>query len=256
MRLTIVDDYDALSDLAAQLVIDLIKAKPDAVITLPAGSTPIGMYARLVQAFREGKVDFSRIRLFDIDTVVAPLEDPHTHYSYLMEHLVRWTNVSRDKWYYLDSSPSDVVRFANEYEQRIRAAGGIDLVIDGLGHNGHLGYNEPGSSFSSRTRMVALHEKTRRANARWYSSVEQVPATGITMGVGTILEARFIVILVSGRDKAEIVRRVVEGPVTEEVPMTAIRLHRNSRMIIDRDAARMLSPLSFAAAESGSEIGC
>ncbi|QUL99359.1 MAG: glucosamine-6-phosphate deaminase [Candidatus Fermentithermobacillus carboniphilus] len=254
MRLTIVNDYEELSCVSAELIISLLQEKPDAVITLPAGGTPIGMYSRLVDAYRKGRVDFSRMRLFDIDTVYAPRSDPHTHYSYIREHFSSKTNLNPDNWFYLDPMPDDAERFAQEYEDKIRDVGGIDLVIDGLGHNGHLGYNEPGSEFSSRTRMVVIHEKTRKANARWYSSLEEVPKTGITMGIATIMEARRIVILVSGKDKAEIVRRVVEGPITEEVPMTVIRTHRNSAMIVDKAAARMLSPLTLRKVRLGEEF--
>lgn len=255
LRLVIVDDYEELSRLAAQVVIDLLREKPDAVVTLPAGATPVGMYSRLVYAYRNGLVDFSRMYMFDIDTIIAPRSNRHTHSSYMMEHFVSKTNLDPSRWFRLEPMPDDMQSFVNEYEQRIRQANGIDLVIDGLGHNGHLGYNEPGSEFWSRTRMVAIHEKTRKAHSKWYSSLDEVPRFGITMGIATIMEARRLVILVSGKDKAEIVRRVVEGPITEEAPMTVIRRHRNSAMVVDRAAARMLSPSTLAEARLGQDFG-
>lgn len=242
MRVRIVRDYEELSSVAAKIVIDLVSRKHDAVLTLPAGGTPIGMYRKLVEAYERGMVDFSGIRLFDIDTVLAPRSDPHSHYSYIVKHFASGTNLRRDNWFVLEPSPTDTEAFCREYDLQVARLGGIDLVMDGLGHNGHFGYNEPGCSFSSVTGEVTIAERTRQANARWYASADQVPTKGLTMGISTIMQAREIVILVSGRDKAQIVRRVCEGPVTEEVPMTVIRRHPASLMVIDEDAAHLLTP--------------
>lgn len=241
MRVTPVEDYDRLSDVAAGIVMDLVRRKPDAVIALPAGGTPVGMYQRLVNAYGRAEIDFSRVKLLDIDTVKAPREEPHTHYSYIVQHLVSKVNLRKENWFVLDPMPADPESFCRSYDEKVRLLGGIDLVMDGLGHNGHFGYNEPGSSFGSATREVTIAERTRRANARWYKDLSEVPSRGFTMGIRTISGASEIVILVSGRDKAEIVRRVCEGPICEEVPMTVIRTHGNSRMIVDFAAATLLT---------------
>lgn len=242
MDVLVVRGYDELSREASRLVLELVHRKPDLCLALPSGGTPVGMYQNLVRAAAEGTVDFSGIRLFDIDTYAGiPEDSPHTNRSYLMHHFVSRVSLKESQWVPMNSETVDWPAYAEEYETRIRLSGGLDLMVDGLGHNGHLGYNEPGSSFYSRTRLVEIAKRTRLANARFFPSLENVPRYGFTLGIGTILEASQIVILASGTGKSEIVRRVVEGPITEEVPMTAIRRHRNAILIIDEDAAGRLT---------------
>lgn len=242
MEVRVLKDYASLSSAAAEIVIDLVRRKPDCVLTLPSGGTPIGMYEALVRAYDEGRVDFSKITLFDLDTYAFLSDaDPRSNYSYLMKHFAGKVNLDPARWLRLDGAGERAAERAAGYEREIALAGGLDLAVIGIGHNGHIAYNEPGSSFESRTRLVELAGSTKSANARFVSSPDEVPAHGLTMGVGTMMDAREIVMLASGEGKAAIVARMVEGPVSEDVPATALRLHQRSLVILDQDAARRLS---------------
>jgi glucosamine-6-phosphate deaminase len=199
------------------------------------------MYEELARMHERGEIDFSSAHLFDLDTYAGiSLSDPRSHHQYMMRHFVTKVGFDPSRWVYLDPTHPDLEEMCRRYEERIARAGGLDLVIDGLGHNGHLGYNEPGAPWDSRTRLTELHPMTIRANARWVNSEDEVPRYGLTMGIATILEAKKLVIIVSGLDKAEIVAKVLLGPATLEVPMTAVRSHRDVTFLLDEAAASRL----------------
>ncbi|HEY8346472.1 MAG TPA: glucosamine-6-phosphate deaminase [Symbiobacteriaceae bacterium] len=246
MRTVVVADYAALSHLAAGIVAGFIWAHPRAVLGLPTGSTPEGFYRALVAT----GVSFREVRTFNLDEYVGlPRECPQSYYMYMKTRLYDHVDLRPENAHIPDGLASDPEEECRRYEAAIRRAGGLDLVVLGLGHNGHIGFNEPGTPWDIRTHRVTLAESTRRANARFFGSVEAVPREAITMGIGTILEARRILVLVSGEDKAEIVKRFLEGSPSVSVPATALRQHPDVTVIVDRAAASRLASSAGKGAE-------
>ncbi len=227
MLVRIARDYEEMSAQAAEVVIGAIREKPDCVITVPAGRTPVGMYQILIRECSEGRLDFSRVRLVDIDTVAKePILAPQSHYMRLKRMLVGNINVAEGAWLYMDTMPADVGAYCRAFEDAILRLGGQDLAIAGLGADGHIGMDLPGSPFESRTRLVTLPDGRQ----------------GLTLGIATILEAKKVLLVAATSEKAAIVKRVIEDPVTTDVPATALRNHPDALMIIDEEAAADLSP--------------
>lgn len=233
--------YDEMSGLALSMVTDLLAARPSAVLGLPTGGTPLGFYRRLAQS----GLDLRQVRTFNLDEYLGlDRKHPGSYHSYMERHLFSLVNLPPEHREIPDGTATDPDAECRRYEAAIRAAGGIDLLLLGLGHNGHIGFNEPGTSWESRTRVVRLSAITRRANARFFGSVSQVPREAITMGIGTILEARQILMLVSGAGKAETVDRFLNGPLTVDLPATALRTHPDVTVLLDQVTATQLQELS------------
>lgn len=242
MTITVASDYAALCDLAADRIAALVQAKPDAVLGLATGSTPLGVYARLVRRYQAGLLDFSQVTCFNLDEYYPmPAESPHSYHFFMQEHLFR--HVPCLRWFVPDGSPGTPEQIAGrcrEYEAQIAGAGGIDLQLLGIGRTGHLGFNEPGSPPNSRTRLVTLSAITREDAAAGFGGLDFVPKQAVSLGLGTILEAREIVVLASGAAKAEIVQESTEGEETARVPASRLRTHPNVRLYLDLDAAARL----------------
>lgn len=242
MLVIIKDDYEAVSAEAAGLVVDRLLRKPSLVVGLATGSTPLGLYHELIRRHREDGVDFSKITTFNLDEYVGlPPSHPQSYHCFMEENLFRHINTDSRFVHLPNGMATDIEAHADWYEQEIGRLGGIDLQILGIGANGHIAFNEPGSSLGSRTRVKTLTRQTREDNARFFGSLEQVPKYAITMGVGTIMEARELVMIASGEGKAEAVRAAVEGPLTAMVPASMIQMHRKAYVIVDRAAASSLS---------------
>lgn len=224
MRVLVTPDYQTLSEEAAAIVARAIRAKPALTLGLPTGNTPLGLYEQLIRRYQSEKLDFSGVRTFNLDEYIGlPPDDPRSYRSYMSARLFEHINVSPQNTHIPDAS--------SDYEDLIRKAGGIDLLIVGIGANGHIAFNEPGSAFDSRTRIVQLAPETiQRAGSN-------VPHTAITMGIATILDARKILLLVSGAEKTEVVRRALRGPVSETVPASALQRHSDVIVIMDEAAA-------------------
>ncbi len=238
MRTLVYNSYADLSRKAAEIVADLVRHQPDAVLGLPTGGTPEGFYAALCEL----DVDFARVRTFNLDEYLGlPADHPQSYYSYMRTHLFDRVDIPPAQTHLPNGMAIDPEAECARYEQALRAAGGLDLVILGVGHNGHIGFNEPGTSWSSRTRRVQLAQRTREANARFFGSLDKVPTEALTMGIGTILEARRILLLASGESKAEIVRRTLQAAPSEEIPSTALRAHPDVTVLLDRAAAGSLA---------------
>lgn len=237
MRIEIFDTYAQLSQRAADLVIDLVRRKPAAVLGLPTGATPEGLYA----ALRRSGVSFGQVQTFNLDEYLGlPREHPESYHTFMRQHLFDHVDLLPDHTHIPDGMAADPEAECARYEEALRQAGGLDMLLLGLGLNGHIGFNEPGSPWGARTRKVQLAEKTRQANARFFDAPEQVPAEAITMGIGTMLEARQILLLATGETKAEVVRRALEGEPSEQVPATALQGHPNVTVLLDRAAAALL----------------
>ena len=239
---TISPDYAALCDVAAERIAALVQERPDAVLGLATGSTPLGVYERLIQRYQNGQVDFSQVTCFNLDEYYPMLPDsPHSYHFFMRRHLFQHINCSR--WFVPDGSagtPEQIAERCRTYEAQIVDAGGIDLQLLGVGRTGHLGFNEPGSLPDSRTRLVTLDPLTREDAAAGFGGLAAVPSQAVSMGLGTILDAQEIVVLASGAAKAEIVRQAVEGEETAQVPASWLRTHPNVRLYLDQGAASRL----------------
>jgi len=234
--------YDEMSKAAAQLVVDVLNTKPNAVLGMATGSTPLGLYQELVRLFKAGQVDFSRVTTFNLDEYVGlNANHPQSYHFFMHEHFFQHVNIPRHNINIPSGTTSNYPAFCQWYEGRIAECGGIDLQILGIGSDGHIAFNEPGSSLSSRTRLKTLSKQTIDDNARFFERREDVPVYAITMGVGTILDARSLILVASGKGKSKAISQAVEGPVTSMVTASAIQMHREATVIVDDAAATGLT---------------
>lgn len=243
MRLIIEPDYNKLSKWAADYVIECIrKAAPTAekpfVLGLPTGSSPIGMYEELVKACKEGRISFRHVISFNMDEYVGlPTEHPESYHSFMHRHLFDHIDILPQNIHILNGNASDLTAECEAYEQAIEATRGIDLFIGGIGPDGHIAFNEPGSSLVSRTRIKTLTTDTVLANSRFFDNdTNLVPKRALTVGVGTVMDAREVMILVNGHTKARALREAVEGAVSQMWTITALQLHRHSIIVCDEAA--------------------
>ena len=242
MEVVIKRDYEQMSKAAAQLVVDVLNTKPNAVLGMATGSTPLGLYQELVRLYKAGHVDFSRVTTFNLDEYVGlPANHPQSYHYFMREHFFQHVNIPQHNINIPSGTTSNYPAFCHWYEGRIAECGGIDVQILGIGTDGHIAFNEPGSSLSSRTRLKTLSKQTIDDNARFFERRESVPVYAITMGVGTILDARRLVLVASGKTKAKAIAHAVEGPVTSMVTASAIQLHRDATVIVDGEAAAGLT---------------
>lgn len=247
MEVVIVPDAGAVGQVAAGAVADLVARRPEAVLGLATGSSPTSLYRELARRVGAGELSLARCRGFMLDEYVGlPADHPERYRSVVEADLVRPTDLPTERVHGPDGLATDLLAACAAYEQAIREAGGIDLQILGVGADGHIAFNEPGSSLSSRTRIKTLTDQTRRDNARFFGGdVEAVPRHCLTQGVGTILEARHVVLLASGRAKADAVHHVVEGAVTAMWPGSALQLHPHVTVVVDEDAAARLQLAAY-----------
>jgi len=246
MEIVISPDPASASRQAAGYFATLLKRKPDAVLGLATGGSPVPFYRELVRMRREQGLDFSRCTTFNLDEYVGLGPDhPASYRRFMEENLFSGINVPADRIHIPDGLTTDIPAHCAAYEKAIADAGGIDVQILGIGSDGHIGFNEPASSLASRTRIKTLTERTRRDNARFFSTPEDVPQHVITMGIGTIMAARRIIMLAFGESKAEAVAAMVEGPVTAMVPASILQMHETVKVLIDAPAASKLKKQEY-----------
>lgn len=240
LKFVIKDTYDEMSRAAADIVAGCISGNPECVLGLATGSSPVGMYQCLVDDCNAGKISFADVTSFNLDEYCNLSPENDQSYRYFMD-----TNL----FSHVDIDPSAAnlpsgidadEKTCAAYDSSIDSAGGIDLQVLGIGHNGHIGFNEPDSSFPVGTHIVDLKESTIEANSRFFDSIDDVPKSAITMGIGTIMKARKIVVVANGEGKAEIVKKAFEGPVVPDVPASVLQLHPDVTVVLDREAASML----------------
>ncbi len=238
MEIIIEKTYEEMSKAAARMVAGVLNTKPDAVLGMATGSTPLGLYKELIRMHKEEGLDFSQATTFNLDEYVglSPTHLQSYHY-FMQENLFKHINIDPKNTYVPSGTEDDYAAYCRQYEQRIADSGGIDVQILGIGSDGHIAFNEPSSSLNSRTRLKTLAESTIDDNARFFEKREDVPIYAITMGVGTILEARKLLFLANGNSKAAAVAAAVEGPVTSMVTASALQLHVDSVVFLDREAA-------------------
>jgi glucosamine-6-phosphate deaminase len=242
MEVFIKPTYDEMCKAAAQEVANVMNTKPNAVLGLATGSTPLGLYKELVRMHRDEGLDFTHVTSFNLDEYVGLRGDhPQSYHYFMNENLFQHINIPKQNTYIPSGTTQNYKAFCQWYEQRIEECGGIDLQILGIGSDGHIAFNEPTSSLSSRTRLKTLAKPTIDDNARFFDKREDVPIYAITMGVGTILESRSTILLANGVNKAAAVAATVEGPITSMFTASALQLHPSTLVFLDDEASRDLT---------------
>jgi len=241
MEVVVLPTYAEMSRAAAAVVAEVLNEKPNAVLGMATGSTPLGLYQELVRKHREEGLDFAQVSSFNLDEYVGlQPTHPQSYHHFMHENFFKHVNMAPGNIYIPSGTTSNYQAFCQWYERRIEECGGIDVQILGIGSDGHIAFNEPGSSLSSRTRLKTLAKPTIDDNARFFERPADVPIYAITMGVGTILEARTLVLLANGKNKSSAVAAMVEGPVTSMVTASALQMHPSARVFLDEPAAAEL----------------
>jgi len=246
MQVIIKDTYEGMNRESAEIIRDAIHLKPNLVLGLATGSTPIGTYRELIRMYEAGELDFSKVITFNLDEYVGlPTTHKQSYYYFMHENLFNHININPMNVHVPSGVVTDFNRYCQWYEDEIKKAGGIDLQVLGIGSDGHIGFNEPGTSLASRTSVVTLTEETIRDNSRFFDHEEDVPRFAITMGVGTIMEAKHCLLLANGIKKADPVAALVEGPITSQVTASALQMHPNATVIVDSSAASKLKRIDY-----------
>jgi glucosamine-6-phosphate deaminase len=242
IRLVITDDYLEMSRQAAEWVAREITTKPGLVLGLATGSTPLGMYKELIEMYRNGRIDFSQVTTFNLDEYVGlDPEHPQSYHAYMWKNFFSHININKEQVNIPPGKFGNGADVCSRYDEKIKQSGGIDLQILGIGRNGHIGFNEPDSSLSLKTHIVNLAPETIEANSRFFQQKEEVPKQAITMGLGSIMEAKAILLLANGRDKAAAIEKTLMGKVSTQTPSSLLQLHPNVTMIVDKEAARFVA---------------
>ena len=235
MKIYKTKNYEDMSKKAANIISAQITLKPDSVLGLATGSSPVGTYKNLVERYENGDLDFSQITSVNLDEYKGlPRENDQSYYYFMHDNLFSHVNIKAS--YLPDGTKEDSAAECSRYEEQIRSLGGVDLQLLGLGHNGHIGFNEPSDCFEKETHCVDLQERTIEANKRFFASIDDVPRQAYTMGIGTIMRARKILIIVSGADKADILAEALTGPVTPRVPASILQMHPDVIVVADEAA--------------------
>lgn len=235
-------DYDDMSRKAANIISAQIILKNDSVIGLATGSTPLGIYKTLIHWNEKGDLDFSKVRTVNLDEYKGlPANHDQSYFYFMRENLFKHVNIDLNNTNIPDGTVEDGDKECARYHEVIESMGGIDLQLLGIGNNGHIGFNEPADVFADHCHCVDLTESTIDANSRFFESRDDVPKQAYTMGIGEIMSAKHIVIVASGKAKAPIIKEMVEGPVTPQVPASILKFHNNVTLIADEDALSMLS---------------
>lgn len=237
MKIYKAKDYKDMSRKAANIISAQVIMKPNCVLGLATGSTPIGTYNQLVEWYNKGDLDFSEVTTVNLDEYKGlPRTNDQSYYYFMHQHLFDRVNIDPERTNVPNGMEPDAEKECGRYEELIRSLGGVDLQLLGLGHNGHIGFNEPGEAFEKETHCVDLTESTIEANKRFFASADDVPKQAYTMGIKTIMQAKKILIVVNGESKADIVERAFFGPVTPEVPASILQLHNDVTLVGDEAA--------------------
>lgn len=237
MKIYKAKDYKDMSRKAANIISAQVIMKPNCVLGLATGSTPIGTYDQLVEWYNKGDLDFSEVTTVNLDEYKGlPRTNDQSYYYFMHQHLFDRVNIDPERTNVPNGMEPDAEKECGRYEELIRSLGGVDLQLLGLGHNGHIGFNEPGEAFEKETHCVDLRESTIEANKRFFASADDVPKQAYTMGIKTIMQAKKILIVVNGENKADIVERAFFGPVTPEVPASILQLHNDVTLVGDEEA--------------------
>ena len=241
MHIIKAQDYTAMSRMAANIISAQIIMKPDCVLGLATGSTPVGTYRQLIAWYEKGDLDFQKVTTINLDEYKGLSPQNEQSYRYFMnQNLFDQININQSHTYVPDGLEEDRNKACRDYNEIIRKSGGIDLQLLGLGQNGHIGFNEPEEAFEKETHCVKLSESTIAANARFFATMDEVPKEAYTMGIKSIMQAKKILVIVSGKEKANIVKRAFFGPVTPMVPASVLQLHNDVTLVGDAQALSLL----------------
>ena len=241
MKIIKTKDYADMSRKAANIIAAQVIMKPDCVLGLATGSTPIGTYKELIKAYENGDLDFSLVKTANLDEYRGLEKSNDQSYDYFMkDNLFNHININFDNLNIPNGEKPDAEEECKRYEEVVKALGGQDLQLLGMGHNGHIGFNEPADEFPKETHCVDLQESTIQANKRFFEKVEDVPTQAYTMGIGTIMQAKKILVIASGVDKAEIVKKAFFGPITPQVPASILQLHADVTVVVDEAAGSLI----------------
>jgi glucosamine-6-phosphate deaminase len=238
MKVVVENDYDGVSKKVAGILIQEIKSNPNIILGLATGSTTKGMYLELINSYKTEGVDFSGVRTFNLDEYIGLNGDhPQSYRSFMDEYLFNHINIDKNNTLVPSGIAEDIDRVCREYDKKIEDAGGIDLQILGVGENGHIAFNEPGDHLNINTSVVKLTDSTIRVNSRFFNSIDEMPRTAITMGIGSILKARKLILLATGKKKRPVIKQLLENPVASTYfPVSMLLCHPDLTIIVDRDA--------------------
>ena len=237
MRVIIATDYEDMCRKTANIIASQVIMKHNSVLGLATGSTPLGVYKRLAELYKSGDIDFSAVRAFNLDEYKGLDRDHEQSYAYYMrDNFFRHVNIPSENRHIPDGMAKDENEECERYNAELLSSGGIDLQLLGIGPNGHIGFNEPSDIIENETHCITLSESTINANSRFFERYEDVPRQAYTMGIGSIMSAAKVILIASGKEKAEIMKRTISGPITSHVPASLLRLHRDFTVILDRDA--------------------
>ena len=241
MRIIVCENYEEVSKKAAQMILSQVTLKPNSVLGLATGSTPIGMDENLVKLNKNGDIDFSEVRTFNLDEYYKlPKESDQSYHYFMYKNLFDHININPENIHIPNGMTADVDAECERYDKLIKEAGGVDIQVLGIGNNAHIGFNEPTINFEKGTHLVELEESTIEANSRFFDNIEDVPKKAITMGVGSIFKSKKIMLIATGENKAEAIYNTVYGKVVPEVPASILQFHSDIVLILDKKAAKLL----------------
>lgn len=242
MKIIEVESYEDMSRKAADIIKGVVCSKPNAVLGLATGSTPEGVYRCLIEDNKKGLIDFSKVTSFNLDEYEGlDGSNPNSYRYYMDNKLFNHINIHKERTFVPDGMAEDLEKECKAYDEKISLAGGIDLQILGIGSNGHIGFNEPADMLIPSTHVTELTEETIKANSRFFPSLDQVPRRAVTMGMGSILKARRILLLASGKNKADVIDRLLQGDISTSLPASMLHMHRDVTLIVDKEAASKIS---------------
>ncbi len=240
MKLIVVKDYDEMSLKASEIIINLLKEKKDATLGLATGSSPIGIYKNLIKAVNQKEISFKDVKTYNLDEYCnLPKSHPESYYSFMHRNLFSHVDINIDNVHIPNSEGDDLEKLCNDYNELLHQAT-IDLQLLGIGANGHVGFNEPNTPFDQETWIVKLTDKTREDNKRFFNSIDEVPTHAMTMGIKNIMQAKKLLLVASGKNKAEAIKKLASGEVTEAFPASCLHLHKDAIVICDEEAASLL----------------
>ncbi|MBD3108750.1 glucosamine-6-phosphate deaminase [Bacillus sp. AGMB 02131] len=241
MQIIKTNNYEEMSRVAAEKIINLVKKKPHAELGLATGGTPEGVYRLLIEDHQANGTSYKQVRTVNLDEYIGlPKEDQNSYFTFMKEKLFNHIDILPENTHVPNGMAGDVNAEADRYESFVHEIGGVDLQILGIGHNGHIAFNEPGTPFDSTTHVIDLTEDTRQANARFFNSIDEVPTKAITMGIQTIMDSKEIILLASGASKAEALKRLVHGEITEQFPASILQKHSHVTIIADEAALQLI----------------
>ncbi|MCF0146914.1 MAG: glucosamine-6-phosphate deaminase [Clostridium sp.] len=241
MKVIVTKNYDELSKVAAKEMAKVVKNNPKAILGLATGGSPMGMYKELIRMNKDGEIDFSKVTTVNLDEYVGLSGDHPQSYRYFMnENLFNHINIDKNNTYVPNGLAENIEEECKNYDEKIANLGGTDLQLLGIGNNGHIAFNEPDEDLVAGTHLTGLTQDTIEANARFFDSIDEVPKTALTMGLGGIMKSKKIIVIASGESKAEAVKAMVKGKISTNMPASMLQMHRDVVIIVDEEAAKLL----------------